>query len=73
MTERSLDEFVTENGGAEAEMEAAEPAEPVEPVEASAPTMRWSGAGAPCAGCGDTVTRRWRDDGSFVCADCKDW
>jgi hypothetical protein len=33
----------------------------------------WTPGGAECAACGATVRRRWRDDGRFVCADCKAW
>jgi hypothetical protein len=57
VTERLLDEFV----------------EGEETTEPSVPTMRWAEGGAPCADCGETVTRRWRDGEAFVCADCKDW
>jgi len=69
VTDRPLDEFATadgSDGGSGSERTAAAPSV----------TMRWSGAGAPCADCGEGVARRWRDgdgDGAFVCADCKDW
>lgn len=36
-------------------------------------TARFSPDGTPCEGCGAVVTRRWHDDGRFVCADCKNW
>lgn len=36
-------------------------------------TYGWTPGGAACADCGATVRRRWRDDGRFVCADCKAW
>jgi len=36
-------------------------------------TYGWTPGGAECADCGATVRRRWRDDGRFVCADCKAW
>lgn len=43
-------------------------------VERAAPTHGWTPGGAACAGCGDTVERRWRaDDGEMVCDDCKEW
>lgn len=29
--------------------------------------------GAACASCGESVSRRWDDDGALVCADCKAW
>ncbi|GAA0664923.1 hypothetical protein ACFQDG_06040 [Natronoarchaeum mannanilyticum] len=36
-------------------------------------TYEWSDDGVACADCGEPTRRRWRDDGTFVCADCKDW
>ncbi|MCL9816525.1 DUF7573 domain-containing protein [Natronocalculus amylovorans] len=36
-------------------------------------TYRWSPDGVACDQCGAVVQRQWRDDGSFVCASCKDW
>jgi len=36
-------------------------------------TYGWTPDGTACADCGATVRRRWRDDGRFVCADCKAW
>ncbi|WP_348607216.1 DUF7573 domain-containing protein [Halobaculum rarum] len=42
----------------------------VEPVNA---TYDYSPDGAPCSVCGERVTRRWRDAGDYVCADCKEW
>ena len=36
-------------------------------------TYRWQPDGAACARCGTTTERQWRDDGGFVCADCKAW
>lgn len=36
-------------------------------------TFDWSPDGAPCAGCGERVERRWRDDGRLVCEACKTW
>lgn len=36
-------------------------------------TYAWDEAGAPCAECGATVTRRWEQDGSLVCSECKAW
>ena len=38
-----------------------------------APTYQWTPDGAPCAVCGATVERRWREEDGFVCTDCKDW
>jgi hypothetical protein len=42
----------------------------VDPVD---PTYDYSPDGASCGACGERVTRRWRDDGGYVCADCKEW
>jgi len=42
-------------------------------AEPAAATYRWDPEGGACADCGATVERRWRDDGAFVCADCKEW
>jgi len=36
-------------------------------------TYRWDPDGGVCARCEATVERRWRDDGAFVCGDCKEW
>jgi hypothetical protein len=40
-------------------------------------TFDWSPEGGECAGCGESVQRRWRADGErggeLVCADCKEW
>jgi hypothetical protein len=63
VTDRPLDEFVNEAGD-DGSGAAAEP---------SVPTMRWSDERAPCADCGERVSRRWRAGERFVCADCKDW
>ncbi|MFW5917225.1 MAG: DUF7573 domain-containing protein [Halorubrum sp.] len=49
-----------------------EPAEETTPDPAVS-TSTWTSGGADCDGCGETVSRRWLDDGAFVCADCKEW
>jgi hypothetical protein len=72
VSDRSLDDFVF---GADDDADAAD----VESADADAvadptvPTMRWSADGAPCDACGTVVSRRWRQDDAFVCADCKAW
>lgn len=73
---------------ADSETTEAKEAETTEPVEAdpeatervdpagvapATPTMRFAPDGAVCESCGETVERRWHDDGAFVCADCKAW
>ncbi|QLG61234.1 DUF7573 domain-containing protein [Halorarum salinum] len=44
-----------------------------ESVDPAEPTYDWSPDGADCAACEETVTTRWRQDGAYVCADCKEW
>ncbi|MBV0924164.1 hypothetical protein KTS45_08085 [Halomicroarcula limicola] len=48
-------------------------AESGEEVAAATTTYAWSGEGAACGACGETVERRWQQDGSLVCSDCKEW
>ena len=43
-----------------------------EPARATT-TYAWDGAGAACEDCGETVERRWQQDGELVCVACKDW
>lgn len=49
--------------------------DPISPesVAPAEPTYDWSPDGAECAGCGETAATRWRQDGEYVCADCKEW
>ncbi|SDN01052.1 hypothetical protein SAMN04487949_3154 [Halogranum gelatinilyticum] len=42
-------------------------------VDPATPTYRFDPDGAACDECGESVEKRWHDDGQFVCADCKDW
>jgi len=42
-------------------------------VEPATVTYQWTPAGASCDRCGARVERRWRDDGAYVCEDCKEW
>ncbi|WP_144905294.1 DUF7573 domain-containing protein [Halobellus captivus] len=42
-------------------------------VDPAATTYQWDPDGVECAECGQTVDRRWSQDGGHVCADCKDW
>lgn len=41
--------------------------------EPAVSTCDFAPDGAPCAACGETVERRWRDDRGLVCPDCKAW
>ena len=36
-------------------------------------TYSWTPGGIDCGSCGRMVERRWRDGGTFVCAECKVW
>jgi formylmethanofuran dehydrogenase subunit E len=45
----------------------------VNAVDPATLTMRFEPGGASCDACGETVERRWHDDGAFVCDDCKAW
>lgn len=56
------------SGPDEAAGQATEP----EPDEA-ATTYAWSDNGTTCERCGETVERRWQQDGRLVCPGCKDW
>ncbi|WP_144426058.1 DUF7573 domain-containing protein [Halanaeroarchaeum sulfurireducens] len=57
----SLDAFQSADGAASAS------------TQAIIPTSAWTPEGAQCASCGAVVERRWRQDDTLVCPDCKDW
>ncbi|WP_435145438.1 DUF7573 domain-containing protein [Halobaculum sp. P14] len=67
----------TESGEVAAAGSDEEDAEPVvldpSTVDPAEPTYSWSADGAACAACGEQATTRWRQDGDYVCADCKEW
>lgn len=42
-------------------------------VEPAVSTYDFSPEGAPCAGCGESVEKRWRSEAGLVCPDCKEW
>lgn len=44
-----------------------------EGVDSLEATLDYTPDGAPCAVCGETVARRWRDDAGYVCPDCTEW
>lgn len=80
----SLDEFVGAGGSAESDDAggeatatdgdaAADDATAEDAVEPAVVTYDVSPDGAECAACGETVTRRWRDDPGMVCGECKEW
>lgn len=66
------DDVTAESDGVETESTDDGPI-PLESVDPAEPTYGWSPDGAECAGCGGTATTRWRQDGEYVCADCKEW
>jgi len=58
----------------ESETGTADDAEPdADDIEPAATTYAWSDEGTTCDGCGETVERRWQQDGALVCIECKDW
>ncbi|MFW5950183.1 MAG: DUF7573 domain-containing protein [archaeon] len=44
-----------------------------ETVEPATTTFAFAPSGASCERCGDTVEKRWGQDGALVCVDCKEW
>lgn len=48
---------------------------PVAPgdVEPAVSTATWTPGGGVCKVCDSTTERRWRENGTLVCVDCKDW
>lgn len=42
-------------------------------TEPAVSTYDFTPGGAPCAACGESVEKRWRDDAGLVCPDCKTW
>lgn len=75
----SLDEFLSEGPGDEAESDTEPPGETAadgrssDSVEPATTTYEFAPDGAECPSCGRTVDRRWQQDGSLVCGECKDW
>ena len=63
----------TEAETASSDGEPAADAEPAADIEPAKTTYAWSDAGTTCEDCGETVERRWQQDGGLVCIDCKDW
>ncbi|WP_049971815.1 DUF7573 domain-containing protein [Haladaptatus cibarius] len=42
-------------------------------IEPARATYDWTPGGIACECCGESVEKRWRDEGEMVCADCKEW
>ena len=69
------DERAPDAGVGDAETETTDDVESAD-ADAVAPatvTYDWSPDGAACERCGETVERRWLDDGEHVCESCKEW
>jgi hypothetical protein len=56
-----------DTASADPESEAAETPSP------ATTTYAWDGDGAACESCGETVEKRWQQDGGLVCVECKEW
>ncbi|OYR38049.1 hypothetical protein DJ82_14030 [Halorubrum sp. Ib24] len=75
--DRSLDEFAGDadgepsDGGTEREADA-DAAESIDADPATS-TATWTTDGGACDRCGESVARRWLDDGALVCTACKEW
>lgn len=52
-----------------------DPTDAADPVDAApaTSTAAWTTDGAACDRCGESVPRRWFDDGALVCPACKEW
>lgn len=57
----------------QAEVESVPDATADDGADPAEPTYAWSPDGAACAVCGDATGTRWRQDGAYVCPDCKEW
>ena len=86
MSDRSLDDFLSDADESEPEdtqaeetedtqVEEPDPSEdtPTESVDPAVATSTLHTDGAPCESCGESARRRWLDDGAYVCTDCKEW
>ncbi|MFC7057876.1 DUF7573 domain-containing protein [Halovenus salina] len=81
MDDTSLDEFVDgygeESAGGNDSEHSSEPTADESPsaddIEPAAPTSELTPSKTDCQQCGKPTERLWRDDGEFVCQDCKDW
>ncbi|MDZ7745315.1 MAG: hypothetical protein U5K28_01835 [Halobacteriales archaeon] len=78
MSDHSLSEFTETTDDGDQHSAASDDAEPSISDAPDAPdellaTAQFFPDGALCESCSASVTRRWHDDGHFVCADCKDW
>lgn len=65
------DANATEGEETEVGEEASEEDAATDPTPATV-TYQWA-PNSECAACGESVPRRWQDDGAMVCEDCKAW
>lgn len=68
----SGDETASTTAG-ESATAATDDAGPAADIEPAKTTYAWTGEGAECGACGETVERRWQQDDGLVCIECKDW
>jgi hypothetical protein len=83
MSDRSLNDFLSDADESEPEDTQADDTQPEEPdppedtapesVEPAVATSTLHTDGTPCESCGESVRRRWLDDGAYRCTECKDW
>ena len=88
MSDRSLDDFLSDADESEPEDTQTEETEDThtedpdapadedtstESVEPAVATSTLHTDGTPCESCGESVRRRWLDDGAYRCTECKDW
>jgi hypothetical protein len=71
-TDEETDESESAVDGAASETDDSDGAAAGTPEPATT-TYAWDGDGATCESCGDVAEERWQQDGTLVCADCKDW
>lgn len=83
MPDRSLDDFLSDGDESEPEdtqtddtrTEQPDPPEDTstESVDPTVATSTLHTNGEPCESCGESVQRRWLDDGAYRCTECKEW
>lgn len=77
--QETSDEASTTESGTATDTETDESVAPdeneeeTESVTPATTTYAWTGDGATCTDCGEVVERRWEQDGSLVCSECKEW
>ena len=59
--------------GVDAAGEVTTDATEVVDADPATSTATWTTDGGACDRCGESVARRWLDDGALVCTACKEW